>query len=134
MKKKQPSKLKVKDLLNYPENSIGLSLGNFLYSNGFELLEKSEQHDVFHILTDYGTNISNEMAMQFFLLGNGKRSLYLFGVLFMAVITHPDYWGFFYNAYKRGKSALPFHDLPYVELLANDLTEHKNKYHITENI
>ena len=43
MKKKQPWKLKVKDLLNYPSNSIGLALGNFLYSNGFELLEKSEQ-------------------------------------------------------------------------------------------
>ena len=40
-----------------------------------------EDHDVFHVLTRTGLTVKNEIELQFYLLGNGKRSLFLFIVI-----------------------------------------------------
>lgn len=115
----------ISDLLNYPKNSLGYRLGCFLSRNNFDLQQKLESHDVFHVLTNTGTSVPEEISMQFYLLGNGKRSPYLFTVIFLGGLLYPDYLKFFHRAFKRGKSALRFHQLDFHELLDQPLEKIK---------
>ncbi len=70
-------------LKRFPQKSLGSSLGSFLESEGFNLIPKLEDHDVLHVLLNYKTTIEGEVKMQFFLLGNRKRSWHS---LFTAII------------------------------------------------
>ncbi len=129
-KKREAWGLSVKNLLSYPENSIGKKLGQFLHSNGFELLDKSETHDVFHVLTGYKTTVPEEIKMQFYLFGNGKKSLYMAAVLLSGVVFYPDLYPEFKQAYLRGQKALPFHHLSYLLRLNKSLSLHQKQFNI----
>lgn len=107
----------VADLVQYPENSLGFHLAGFLLQHSFELQPKLESHDVFHMLTGTGTSVPEEVAMQFYLLGNGKRGLYLYSVVLLGTVLYPDYINAFLKAYRRGKRALAFHQLDFSKLL-----------------
>src|SRR4051812_36397509 len=63
------------DLLKYSEGSLGKAMGQFLQRNKVEPLAHAEYHDVHHVLFDYSITFKDEVALQFFLRGNGKRSL-----------------------------------------------------------
>lgn len=129
-KKREPWGVSVKKLLCYPENSIGKKLGEFLYINGFELLDKSETHDVFHVLTGYNTTVPDEIKMQFYLFGNGKKSLYMAAVLLSGIVFYPDLYHEFKKAYRRGQSAIPFHHLSYLPRLNKSLSLHQKQFNI----
>ena len=77
-------------LKRFPIKSLGNELGLFLEKNGFTLLPKLESHDVLHVLLDYKTTIEGEVEMQFFLLGNRKKSLYAFFTALVGVILVPE--------------------------------------------
>ena len=113
-------------LLHYPQGSIGHELGLFLESDGFDLLEKSEKHDVFHVITNYSTSIVDEIAMQYFLLGNGKRSPYLFFVIAIGTFYYPDKLNYFKTAYQKGKVPKPFFNFDFYNHLGMNLNEFKN--------
>ncbi len=87
-KKNEPWKIEIPELLNYPRESLGFHLGQFLRTNNFEMQPKLEDHDVIHVLTGISTNVEEEIGMQFYLMGNGKRSLYMY----MVVV----FWGYFF--------------------------------------
>ncbi len=110
------------ELLTYPQTSLGFHLACFLLAHSFEMQPKLESHDVFHVLTGIGTSVPEEIGMQYYLLGNGKRSLYLYTVVLMGSLFYPDHLGSFHRAYVRGKSALPFHQLDFSKLLQQPLT------------
>ncbi|BDD07074.1 Coq4 family protein [Aureibacter tunicatorum] len=130
LKNNKPWNLTKPDLLAFPKNSLGKQLGLFLDKNNFELLKKSERHDIYHILTGYDTNILDEIKLQFYLFGNGKKSIYLFWVLIAGTMLYPDKLYKFSIAYKNGKSALPFHNLPFLDLLRVDFDSIRHKYKI----
>ncbi|MEO9894336.1 MAG: hypothetical protein ABJF52_17540, partial [Aurantibacter sp.] len=67
----------IADLQKFPDESLGQQLGAFLTRNNFNLQDKLESHDVFHVLTNTGISVPEEISMQFYLMGNGKRSAYL---------------------------------------------------------
>ena len=115
-------------LLNYPEDSLGFHLGCFLLKHSFEIQPKLESHDVFHLLTGIGVSVSEEISMQYYLMGNGKRSLYLLFVILIGTLLYPDQWKFFRNAYQKGKSALIFHQLDFSKLLYQPLSKIKSTF------
>lgn len=117
LKKNAPWSVTKEELLTYPEKTLGNDLGIFLTVNHFTMEPKLEDHDVMHILTGIGTSVKEEIAMQFYLLGNGKRSAYLFMVVLIGTLFYPFEISFFHSYYKRGRRALAFYYLDYSKLL-----------------
>lgn len=116
-KKSEPWGISKKELLTYPIDSYGYKIGEFLMQNGFELFPKVERHDAYHVLTGFGTKVEDEIALQCLCLGNGKKSLYMFGAIFLGIIILPDYLNYYYKAYKMGKSANQFYHFNFKNLL-----------------
>ncbi|WP_396601763.1 Coq4 family protein [Algibacter sp. R77976] len=113
----EPWGISKKELLDYPQDSIGKYLGVFLDKNNFELISKVERHDAYHTITGYGTKVEDEIALQCLCFGNGKRSLYLYGAIILGIIILPDYYKYYYKSYVIGKNANPFHHYDYKKLL-----------------
>ncbi|RZS91904.1 ubiquinone biosynthesis protein COQ4 [Aquimarina brevivitae] len=122
-KHKTPWDISIAQLLQYPKTSLGFHLGSFLLQHNFESQPQLEDHDVFHVLTNIGITVKEEIAMQYYLLGNGKRSLFMIGTLFIGTFFYPVQWKFFRQAYQKGKKALPFYHLPYKKLLNINITK-----------
>jgi hypothetical protein len=116
-KKNAPWTIDKKELLAFPEESLGFHLGCFLIKYHFEIQPKLEDHDVFHVLTNTGITVLDEIGMQFYLLGNGKRSLYQFMVITTGICFYPTRLKYFWNQYKRGKTAHIFHYLNFQKML-----------------
>lgn len=120
----------IEDLLQYPKPTLGYQMGSFLLLHNFDLQEKLESHDVFHVLTGTGITVPEEISMQFYLLGNGKRSAYLFTVILIGGFLFPDYYKLFSAKYRQGKSSLPFHQLDFYKLLDQPLDRIKSTFSI----
>ncbi|MBZ4034805.1 ubiquinone biosynthesis protein COQ4 [Flavobacterium sp. 17A] len=116
-KKNEPWNIDKSKLMDYPEASLGLGLGNFLYNNHFDIQEKLEDHDIIHVLTNTGVSVYEEIGMQYYLLGNGKKSMYLFMVILSGTIFYPKRMSYFIQQYKRGKRAHSFHYLDFSKML-----------------
>jgi ubiquinone biosynthesis protein Coq4 len=112
-----PWKIDRDALLQYPKNSLGFELGHFLDRNHFDIQPKLEDHDIIHVLTNTGISVADEIGMQYYLLGNGKRSLYLFMVILSGTPFYLRHTNYFFQQYKRGKQALPFHYLDFSKML-----------------
>lgn len=116
-KNKKPWNISADELLTYSKDSFGYHLGILLKTNNFELLPKVERHDCYHLLTGYGTSVEDEIALQYVCFGNGKRSPYLLGVLFIGTLILPEYYKYYYKSYKLGKNCNQFHHFKYENLL-----------------
>lgn len=116
-KKNNPWNISQKEFLQYPEESLGFHLGCFLLKHNFDIQPKLEDHDVIHVLTNTGISVLEEIGMQYYLHGNGKRSLYLYMVLLTGTIFYPTKIKFFTQQFQRGKDALQFHYLDYSKML-----------------
>jgi len=119
-KKKEPWGISTAELLEYPNNSFGKNLGAFLNKNGFELIGKVERHDAYHVLSGFGTNVEDEIALQYLCYGNGKRTPYLTGVLLLGTTLLPKYASYYYNSYLIGKQINTFHHFDFQKLLHTD--------------
>jgi hypothetical protein len=95
-KKGKPWQVTRQQLIWFPQDTLGFHLGCFLLKYDLQLQSKLEDHDVFHVLTTTGITVPEEIALQFFLLGNGKRSLYLLMVIVMGACFYPTHLNFFY--------------------------------------
>jgi ubiquinone biosynthesis protein Coq4 len=119
------------ELLRFPEGTLGKAVGEFLKKNKFELIPKLESHDVYHVLTDMDTTVKDEIAMQFLMIGNGKRSIYMFITIMLGFILLPEYISHYRTSYKRGKSLYPIYDLKLPDSLKESL--HFLKIRIEKN-
>ena len=104
-------------LLQFPEKTLGRTLGEFLKKEQLELMPKMEDHDVFHVLLDFKTTIKDEVRMQFFLLGNGKRSMYAIVTAFIGILIQPEHIVAFRKAFYTGKQCLPISKWAFQHLL-----------------
>ncbi len=127
-KRSEPWPWSIGDLLRLPIGSLGHDLGCFLLKYDFSIQPKIEDHDVFHVLTNTGISVPDEISMQYYLLGNGKRSLYLFTVIGLGTIFYPDKYKQFRLAYRKGKTALPFYQLDFSKLLDQPLHKIKTTF------
>lgn len=114
-----------RDLLAYPDGSLGKALGDFLQYHQLSLIPHAENHDVFHVLLDYGTNGIAEAQMQFCLIGNGKRSLYALTAAGISGLVFPEYWSSFRKAFRRGKRLRKMYKWYFEYLLDEPLIELK---------
>lgn len=130
LKKNEPWNIDKTHLMDYPEGSLGRGLGNFLYKNHFDIQEKLEDHDIIHVLTDTGISVYEEIGMQYYLLGNGKRSLYLFMVILSGTMFYPNKLYYFIKQYKKGKQALPFHYLDFSKMLLKPINTIQHSFKI----
>lgn len=128
IKKNEPWSVGLPDLMQYPNTSLGFHLAAFLLTHNFEIQPKLEDHDVFHVLTGIGTTVPEEISMQYYLWGNGKRSLYQYAVIALGSLLFPDHIKLFLRAYRRGKSALVFHHLDFLKLLNQPIERIKDTF------
>ena len=117
-KKSIPWEIDKDKLLQYPKDSLGFGLGDFLNKNHFDMQPKLEDHDVIHVLTNTGISVADEIGMQYYLLGNGKKSLYLYVVILSGTPFYITQIKYFLQQYKKGKQALPFHYLDFSKMLS----------------
>jgi len=120
-KKDQPWNISITQLMKYPHNSLGFHLGSFLLQHDFTPQPKLENHDVFHVLTQTGITVPEEIAMQYYLLGNGKKSIYLLMVIMIGTLLYPDKFKVFRNAFIKGRNAYSFYQLDFRKLLDKPL-------------
>lgn len=119
-------KISKEDFLKFPKDSLGYHMGLFYQEKGFDVIPKLENHDVFHVITESGTEIQDEVAMQYLLLGNGKISLYQFAMIGIGTCIYPEYLNMYFKAFSKGNSMQKFHDLDFEALLKIPLPEIKN--------
>lgn len=115
--------LTITDYMNHKEETLGNKLGSFLNTHNYSIQEKLEEHDVFHVLTSTGITVVNEIEMQFYLLGNGKRSPFVFLVIATGIFFYPTNYKKFYKSYQKGKKAHQFYHLDFSKILHIPLTE-----------
>jgi len=113
------------DLLQFPEGTLGKVLGEFLKEAGLEPIAHAESHDVYHVLFDYSTTFKDEVALQFFLRGNGKTSIASIGVSIGAWFIFPRSLNYLKSSYKRGKKCSDISKLDLKALLREDLAKIK---------
>lgn len=116
-KKKRQWQFNEQQLLSFTEDSLGRTLGEFYYQHGFRMIPKMENHDVYHLITDFGIHIQDEIAMQYLLFGNGKRSAYLLGVLALGTAVFPEYFKTYLQAFHKGQNMKTFHHWDFERLL-----------------
>lgn len=116
-KKKEAWGISTQQLLCMPSLSFGYALGKFLYKNAFELIPKVERHDAYHVLTGFGTEVEDEIALQYLCYGNGKRTPYLFAVLCLGSLILPDYLPYYRSAFRLGKRSNSFHHFDFKKIL-----------------
>lgn len=111
-----------KDLAKFEEGSLGKDLYCFLSKHHFEVEPKLESHDVGHVLLGYETDVKNEICMQFFYLGSGKKSVYSLLTTVLGYLILPEAYKDFNKAYRNGKNAINFQDWDF-EYLLNEPTK-----------
>lgn len=119
-------KISKEDFLKFSKDSLGYHMGIFYQEKGFDVIPKLENHDVFHVITESGTEIQDEVAMQYLLLGNGKISLYQFAMIGIGTCIYPEYLKMYFRALAKGNSMQKFYHLDFEALLKIPLAEIKN--------
>ncbi|MCV9929184.1 hypothetical protein OIU83_16075 [Flavobacterium sp. LS1R49] len=130
IKKNVPWEINKTELLTFPKESLGYRLGDFLRRNNFDIQAKLEDHDIIHVLTNTGTTVIEEIGMQYYLLGNRKKSLYLFMVILSGTIFYPTRLGYFFKQYKKGRNAMPFYYLDFSKMLLTPISSIQKTFKI----
>ncbi len=113
------------ELLLYPSDSLGYHLGCFLLQNSFQLQPRCESHDVFHVITGYGTDTTSEIALQYWLWGNGKRSPFTLLAMFAGFVLYADAYRRFSVALHLGRQSVPISNYCHQEALSLPLSNIK---------
>ena len=117
-RKKQSSwQLDAQTLLTYPCDSLGYALGSFLTQHQFELYDKCENHDIFHVILNYDIRVISELKLVFCLLGNGRYTLTNFLASIMGILLYPEFITDFKQAYLRGRKLPLFHSTNFIDCL-----------------
>jgi ubiquinone biosynthesis protein Coq4 len=111
------------ELNNYEPKTLGKELFNFLDKNNFNLQDKLESHDVYHVITNTGVTVPEEISMQFLLLANGKRSIYGIVTALLGLIIIPEHTRVYIKAYKVGKTLGPLYNIDFEKHLLQPLAE-----------
>lgn len=125
--KEEPWNLSTADLLQFPEGTVGKHVGEFLKKDKLEPIPRAESHDVLHVLLDYSVHFKDEVAMQFFLRGNGNNSIASCLTSVGAWCLLPTQWTYLKNAYSRGKNSADVSKLNYRAVLNENLNDIKTK-------
>lgn len=101
--KPQGWNINTQQLINFPLGTVGKALGEFLKQNNMEPLAKAEYHDVQHILFGFSMSFVDEVALQFFLRGNGLKSIASELTYIGAWFILPFHWTYLKSSYLKGQ-------------------------------
>lgn len=121
-REKTPWPVTLQELEQLPEGSLGNSLARFLSDNGFSLLPLYENHDVYHVLLGYDAEVTDEAAMQFFLLGNRKITPSVVITVFFSLLLLPEHASKFLREYRRGQRCTRIGKWEFLHLLKEPLS------------
>lgn len=130
LKKNDAWNITVSELINYNEETLGFHLGCFLMKYHFEMQPKLEDHDIIHVLTNTGISVPEEIGMQYFLFGNGKKSAYMYMVIGVGTAFYPFHFRTFRAYYKRGKKSHRFYDLDFLGMLGQPVAKIQQSFNI----
>jgi len=123
--KEESWKMSTADFLSFANGTVGKALGEFLNKNRLEPIAGAESHDLYHILFEYSSSFTDEVALQFFLRGNGKNSIASFGTSIGAWIILPGKWSYLKASYTRGKKCRDISKLDLKAILFENYNEVK---------
>ena len=111
-----------KQLGEFPAGTLGFDLVHFLHHRNLKLLPHYAKHDIKHILLQYDTTDVGEVCLQCFMLGNGHISFPVAATVLYGVVTMPEYWKKFREAYRRGKHSIPIKNWSWFSILKEPTT------------
>jgi len=114
-------------LKDFPEDTLGKDLIDFLESKKLALLPYYARHDIKHILLSYDTTDEGEGCLQCFMLGNGHISFPVIATVVYGFVTMPEYWPVFRKAFVRGRRSKRISDWKWFEILTEKTADLKNK-------
>jgi ubiquinone biosynthesis protein Coq4 len=120
----------ISDFINLPEESLGFHLGCFLLKYNLEPQPRLEEHDIYHVLTNTGVLVTDEINMQFYLLGNGKKTPFVFMVIATGLVFYPFRIKTYLESYRKGKQARQFYHLDFLKMLPVPLANIKSTFNI----
>lgn len=123
----------MEELSHLPEGTLGSDLYYFLQQRQLRCLPHYIRHDIKHVLLEYDTTDVGEACLQCCMLGTGRVSFPVLATVAYAAITMPEHWGRMRNAWRRGRSAVFFHDWPWMELLTAPTQQLRRKIFIQQN-
>jgi ubiquinone biosynthesis protein Coq4 len=114
-------------LKEFPGETLGKALIDFLDAKQLDLLPYYARHDIKHILLDYDTTDEGEGCLQCFMLGNRHVSFPVIATVLYCFVTMPEYWRNFRKAYNRGKKCAAIANWKWFEILYEPINKLKQK-------
>lgn len=116
-------------LIYYPKESLGYKLGSYLLKSNYGNNVTAEKEDIYQlIIGGEKESFRDDIAVQYYLFGNGCNSLRTLLAMGLGMLFCPYYAGYFYKKYKDGKQALRFYDLDYFGMLHQPLDRIKDTF------
>lgn len=128
--RKSQSGISMDQLINYPKDTLGFHLGSFLFNNSYEADPMAQQEDVYRLLIMKEASNKEEIAMHYYLFGNGDLRLRTLFIIATGAVFFPHCLIYFYSKYRDGKNALRFYDLDYFRMLHLPLNKIKDAFMI----
>ncbi|AXG74873.1 hypothetical protein DVK85_11795 [Flavobacterium arcticum] len=116
------------ELIDYPSNSLGFHLGQYLFKKGFNPCTILEKEDIYRLLITKDTSVKEQFGMYFYLFGNGDASFDTLSEMLVGLLAYPFDIKHFCNQYKAGKNALRFYDLDHYKMLHLPLDRIKDTF------
>ena len=114
------------ELQQFPDDTLGKDLLNFLEAKDLHLLPYYAKHDIKHIILEYETTDEGEVCLQCFMLGNGHLSFPVTATVLYGLFTMPEYWSSFRKALRRGRKYMPIEGWKWFELLPVSVKDLRN--------
>jgi len=115
-------------LIKYPEGSLGQQLGRYLICINEGQNVTAQREDIFQLLIAGSYSIKEDIAVQYYLFGNGKNSFRNLLAMAVGLVVCPQHIVYFYSRYKDGKQALRFYDLDHFGMLHLPITRIKETF------
>lgn len=116
------------ELISYPKDTLGFHLGYFLFNHSHDADPQPEITDIHRVLINKGVSDKEEIAMHFYLFGNGDLALKNLFVIVTGSLLYPLQLRYFYNRYRDGRNALRFYDLNHFRMLHLPLERIKDTF------
>ncbi|MFP9113900.1 hypothetical protein ACLI1A_08140 [Flavobacterium sp. RHBU_3] len=114
---RKTGKITAFNLMKYPEESFGHQLGKFLLGSNYGQNVYAFPEDALQMLVTGKSTLTDEIALQYYLFGNGSLSLQVMATMCAGLAIMPWKLPHFYRMYRRGKSALRVYDIDHLGLL-----------------
>lgn len=116
------------ELISYPKESLGFHVGNFLFNNSHDADPQPEMTDIYRVLINSEVSDKEEIAMHYYLFGNGDLALKNLFIMITGAMLFPHRIPYFCKKYSEGKNALRFYDLDHFRMLHLPLARIKDTF------